>query len=97
MVTFKTIKFRHYREAQAIARRIENGEATDEEAVMFALELVSTWDFKDEDTQEPIPVGEVDELSLGQLNEVLAEFNRLMTGAAVPKVSAEHSPSASIN
>jgi len=88
MIKFKTLKFKHYREAQEINKRIKNEEATEEEVLRFALALVAEWDFVDVETEEPLPVGELDELSLEQCREVNAEFARLMgVTAEVPKAS----------
>lgn len=94
MVEFKTIKFKHYRQAQAINKRIDSGEATDEDVLRFALSLVKSWDFVDEDTGEPLPVGELDELSLEQCAEVNLLFSRKMgVDAEIPKETSEHSSS----
>jgi len=96
MVQFKTLKFKHYREAQAINARIESGEATEEDVLRFALSLVSDWDFTDAETGEALPIGELDELSLDQCAEVNGAFAQKMgVTAEVKKVSGEQSPSTS--
>lgn len=86
MIKFKTLKFRHYREAQALNKRIEAEEASDEDVLLFALALVEEWDFVDADTGEPLALGELDELSLEQCGELNREFaRRLGVAAEVPK------------
>jgi len=96
MIKFKTLKFKHYREAQAINERVESGEATDEDVLRFALALVDAWDFTDADTGEPLPIGELDELSLDQCAKVNGEFARLMgVSVEVKKTNGEPLPSTS--
>ena len=96
MVRFKTIKFKHYRQAEKINARVDSGEATEEEVLRFALSLVAEWDFVDADTGDHLPVGELDELSLEQVREVNALFAREMGVASeVPKATSESSPSTS--
>ena len=95
MIKFKTVKFKHYRQAQGINERIDSGEATDEEVLLFALSLVDEWDFVDADNgNTPLEIGELDELSMEQVSEVNEESARLMgVTAEVPKVSEEPSSS----
>ncbi|MCK5307180.1 MAG: hypothetical protein KAJ73_01080 [Zetaproteobacteria bacterium] len=94
MVRFKTVKFKHYRQAQGINKRIESEEATDEEILRFALSLVAQWDFVDGDTGEPLEIGELDELSMEQCREVNELFAQVMgVTAEVPKASDEPSSS----
>ena len=58
MVKFKTIKYKHYRDARELMAREEVDDiGAEEEHFCFLLELVSEWDFVDGDTKEPIPVG----------------------------------------
>lgn len=96
MVRFKTIKFKHYRQAQEINARIDAGEATDEEVLRFALSLVAEWDFVDADTSKPLPINELNELSMEQCREVNEGFARKMgVTAEVPKGSDGPSPSTS--
>ena len=94
MIRFKTVKFKHYRQAQEINERIDAGKATDEEVLKFALSLVAEWDFVDGDTGEPLALDELDELSMEQCREVNELFARQMGVAAeVPKASDEASSS----
>ena len=91
MVRFKTVKFKHYRAAQALNKRIDAKEATDEDTLLFALALVKEWDFVDEDTGEPLPpeVEFLDELSVEQCGELAGAFARKMEAVtAVPKENA---------
>ena len=97
MVRFKTLKYKHYRQAQEIDARIEAGTATDKEVLKFSLDLVAEWDFKDADTGESLPLGELEELSLEQCREVNELFARkIKMVSEVPKVTAEPSPSTSM-
>jgi hypothetical protein len=91
-VTFKAIKYKHQKEAQRLL-----AEGPDDAAVdAFVMGLVESWDYRDAETGEPVPVGQPDELTIEQYNEVLAEFNRLMgVGTDVPKASASPSRSGS--
>ena len=94
MVRFKTVKYKHYRIAEEINERIEKEEATDEEVLKFALSLVAEWDFVDGDTDEPLELDELDELSMEQCREVNELFAQKMgVTAEVPKASDEHSSS----
>ena len=94
MVRFKTIKFKHYRRSQEINDRIDKEEATDEEILLFALSLVAEWDFVDGDTDEPLELGELDELSIEQCREVNERFAQKMgVTAEVPKASDDPSSS----
>lgn len=98
MIKFKVLKFKHYREAQEINKRIDAGEATDEDVLSFALSLVKDWDFKDAETDEPLPPGleSLDELSLEQCAEINLMFARRMgVTAEIPKATDEPSPSTS--
>jgi hypothetical protein len=89
MVKFKNIKFKHYRQAQALDARVNNGEASDEDVILFAVSLVAEWDFVDIDTEEEIPVGEVDELSTEQIGELILAFNSAFEGdVTIPKPNA---------
>ena len=96
MIKFKALKFKHYREAQAINRLIDAGEAVDEDVFRFAVSLIEEWDFVDVETGQAIPLREIDELSLKQCAEINSAFAGAMgvAGDAVPKVS--DAPSSSI-
>ena len=94
MVRFKTVKYKHYRQAQIINKRIKSEEATDEEILLFALSLVAEWDFVDGDTDKPLELGELDELSVEQCREVNELFARKMgVSVEVPKAREEASSS----
>jgi hypothetical protein len=92
MITFKTIKFKHFRRAQELRKLIEAEEATDEDILRFGLDLVKSWDFKDEETGKPLPPGveSLDELSMPQCAEVNLLFAEEIQGKVpdVPKASA---------
>jgi hypothetical protein len=94
MITFRTLKLKHYRRAQKIYARIASEDAEDVEIVEFAASLVASWDFKDADTGEDLALSDLDELSTPQIEELLTHFAEEFTGSmSVPKGSAEHSPS----
>lgn len=96
MVRFKTIKFKHYRQAQELNKRIDAEEATEEEVLRFALSLVAEWDFVDADTGKPLSIDELDELSMDQCKEVNQLFAQKMgVTAEIPKASGGNSPSTS--
>jgi hypothetical protein len=89
VVKFKTIKFKHYRRANELDRQIDAGVADDEDVIRFAVSMVQDWDFVDAETGEPLPVGEIDELTREQFNEVLTLFRRQFgTEGTVPKENA---------
>jgi len=76
MVRFKTVKYKHYRQAKAL---IES-DATEEEHFAFVIKMVDEWDFKDEETGDALPaeLASMDELSIDQFNEVMELFNQEM-------------------
>ena len=94
MVRFKTVKYKHYRIASEIDERIDQGEATDDEVLKFALSLVAEWDFVDGDTGEALELDELDELSMEQCREVNELFARKMgVTAEIPKENGNPSSS----
>lgn len=99
MVKFKTIKYKHYREAHELMAREEVDDiGAEEEHFHFLLGLVKEWDFVDGDTENPIPVGvdSLGELSLDQLNEMTEIFNtKFLSVAGVKKTNGGVSPSIS--
>lgn len=98
MVKFKTLKFKHFRHAQILTRKLESGDIDDSAVIQFAASLVRSWDFVDEDTQKQIPVSleGLDELSILQVQELSERFAEEMEGkATVPKANAGHSHSIS--
>lgn len=98
MVEFKTIKYKHYRKALQLTAAEDAGEDAGEEHFRFLLSLVSSWDFTDEDTGEPLSPGleSIDELTVEQLNEVTETFNQIFSQVStVPKTNAGHSLSTS--
>lgn len=96
MIKIKELKYKHYRQAQALLKRAQAGEASDDEILTFALSLIEEWDFTDVETGQPLPLGELDELSLSQFNELKAVFEQ-MKGLGVtflvPKANDAPSPS----
>lgn len=98
MVKFRTLKYKHYREAKKLQAREIAGEDVEEEYLSYAISMVAEWDFIDDDAGEPLPTeaSSIDELSLEQVNELSTLFNRKFGDmGAVPKTNAEPSPSTS--
>lgn len=77
-VTFKTVKFKHYRKARALTARENKGEDIEAEYLTFVISMTEEWDFEDEETGEllSVDVSSLDELSLEQMNELAGTFNR---------------------
>lgn len=95
-VVFKTLKYKHKQQALAILAAIEAGTATDDDADQFVLSLVDEWDYEDAETGEPVPAGDIGELSIEQYNDLMAQFNSQMEATStVPKQSASPSRSGS--
>lgn len=94
MVKFKTLKYKHYRQARALAA---NEDATEDEHISFVLSMVAEWDFVDTETGVPLPVGvaSMDELIIEQMNEVTTLFNQQIS-LTVPKATAGQSRSTSM-
>ena len=83
MIEFKTLKYKHYKKSQKIYNNQNPDDPDDttlDDVVVYAVNLVKQWDFIDEDTGEPLPVSEesINELSLGQFQELFREFNAKM-------------------
>lgn len=76
MIKFKILKYKHIREATALQSEIETGTKGDEDLLRYALSLVEDWDLVDVETNEPLPVGELDELSTDQMQLVFEEFGK---------------------
>lgn len=95
MIKFKSIRYRDQEEALELSSKIRTGEATQKELTVFVMGLIEDWDYKDVDTQEPIPGGQPGALTLAQFGEVMQTFNAQMSTLklAIPKASA--SPSSS--
>lgn len=72
-IEFKAVKYKH----QLAAREL--GEVyTKAQWIEFVMPLVKAWDYKDDDTGEPIPPGQPEELTIEQLDEVLAEADLML-------------------
>lgn len=98
MIVFKTIKFKHYRQAREINKLVAAETVEDEDVLRFSLSLVKSWDFVDAETGDPLPVGleALDELTMEQCAEVNMLFaNEVNKTVKVPKTNAEPSPSTS--
>jgi len=76
VVRFKTVKYKHYRQAKAL---IES-DATEEEHFAFVIKMVDAWDFKDAETGKALPaeLASMDELTIDQFNRVMELFNQEM-------------------
>lgn len=94
MVRFKTVKFKHYRKARELTAREKAGEDIEVEYLTFAVLMVEEWDFKDEETGDPLPLDttSLDELTLEQMEELATLFNRKFAKVStIPKATAEPS------
>lgn len=89
MVVFRTLKFKHYRKAVDLDKQIKAKKADEIAVLEYAADLVVKWDFLDVDTGDAIPVGELDELSPDQIEELLSTFEHGFDRATeVPKKTA---------
>lgn len=89
MVVFRTVKVKHYRKIMSLYAQVEAGDADELAILEFAGNLVVKWDFLDADTGEPLPPGEVEELSPDQVEELLTTFESgTNRDAQVPKKTA---------
>lgn len=99
MVKFKTLKYKHQREAKELSAKIQAGEASSEDINLFVLGMVAEWDFVDAETGSPLPIDKsgLEEMSIQQFQEMNRLFNEAMEVgvAAVPKVNGGPSPSGS--
>lgn len=101
MIQFKTLKYKHKRQAEELSRLSEAGQAGDDQVMTFVLSLVESWDFADAETGQPLQLTTVaddegneyypclEELTLEQYRELLTAFNRRMGagGSEVKKTS----------
>jgi hypothetical protein len=91
-VTFRTIKYKHREQSMALLAKFEAEEIEEWEVNEFVLSLVQSWDYIDPDTQEPVPVGDMGELTMEQYNDLMEEFNRQMgENAGVKKTNGSPS------
>lgn len=70
MITFKVLKYKHYRKAN----ELQNNGANENELLDFAISLIKEWDFVDVETNEPLTFEDTDELSIDQINEIFTSF-----------------------
>lgn len=78
MVKFKAIKYKHQREAAEIAKAIADDTATQEQIIGFVISIVESWDYIDGDTGQVIPLGDWQELTLDQFDDLMSRFNAAM-------------------
>lgn len=71
MITFKTLKYKHYKKANELR---DNG-AGESELLEFAISLIKEWDFVDVETNESLTFENTDELSIDQINEIFVSFS----------------------
>jgi hypothetical protein len=88
MLEFKAVKYKHIIAAMELNDRLEAGEATEEDLLIFAIDMVKNWDFKDADTGKKLKLGELQELTREQIDEVTEGFREAMEGTSVPKKTA---------
>jgi len=99
-IEWKVIKYKHYRRAmqlQSSGRQDGTGQVAleDETATAYleyAISLIRSWDFVDAETGEALPVepASLDELSVEQLQELVAGFGQELgtKSEIVPKANA---------
>lgn len=98
-IKYKTLKYKHQREARELNEKIKAKNATPDEISLFVISLVESWDFMDVETGELLPLDNpklaLDEMSLEQFAEMNTLFNNAMEVgvAAVPKANNGQSPS----
>src|SRR3990172_4923007 len=85
MVIFRTLKYKHQRQASELVARRANGEAIKDDQDALIMSLIESWDYVDIETGQPILPGQPDELTIDQYNEVIAEFNAQMNGQSKVK------------
>ena len=99
MIKFKTLKYKHQRQAQELNAKIKEGEATNDEINLFVIGMIEAWDFADAETGQPLPLDKtgLEEMSLDQFREMTRLFNEAMEvgTSAVPKVNGARSSSGS--
>ncbi len=76
MVRFKTVKYKHFRQAKALIKK----DASEEEHFAFVISMVDEWDFVDAETKKALPaeLASMDELTIDQFNEAMELFNQEM-------------------
>jgi hypothetical protein len=92
MVKFKVIKYKHQKQMMELRARTERGEIPEDEANDLLMSLIEDWDFCDIETGEPIPVGQPDELTMEQYNEIGEAFQEVLQ-TKVPNQNGEQSHS----
>lgn len=90
MIVWKAIKWKHVKQAQDMSAAIRKKTAPGEAIIEFVMTLIKDWDYIDPDTDESIPVGRYEELTLEQFGETMNLFGEKMkeSETAVPKVTA---------
>jgi hypothetical protein len=77
-VKFRPYKYKHKLEAIELTRKMDAGESTEEDDLKFLMRMIVDWDLKDEETGQPIPVGEFMELSIVQVEQVKGAWRKHM-------------------
>jgi hypothetical protein len=85
MLEFKAVKYKHIIAAMELNDKLEAGDATEEDLIIFAINMVKKWDFRDADTNKPLKLGELQELTREQIDLVTEGFREAMEGTSVPK------------
>lgn len=66
MIKFRAYRYKHKLELIELGRKLQAGEATEEDDLKWTAGMVTEWDFTDEDTGEAIPAGDYMSLSILQ-------------------------------
>jgi hypothetical protein len=79
-VKFKAYRYQHKLELIELAQKLESGEATEVDDTAYVAGMVVEWDFRDEDTGKPIPVGDYKALSIVQHAQLMAAWGDYADG-----------------
>jgi hypothetical protein len=77
-VKFRPYKYKHKLEAIEITRKMDAGEATEQDDLDFLMRMILEWDLKDVETGQPIPAGDYLELSIVQIEQVKSAWREYM-------------------
>lgn len=85
---WKTLRFKHILEAQQVEKGLETGETSEADLLGYVCSLLVSWPFNDVDTGEPIPCGDIGELTPEQIKILYRAFSQATNGEEVPKQNA---------
>lgn len=90
-VQFRPLRYKHQLAAKELKTKLLTGEATKQDLIEFIAPLVQSWDLVDVETGQPIPVSDIGELTLPQIDVLLCQFGEKMQelGIGVKKKNGE--------